>query len=572
MASIAVICAVICILLGRLWGSRFEASTVPRISPVTETGNLSPGAPFMENLPATATDGVDVFASAIEDGRAVPSKIAISEGDVQALQLPSEIVNPALGDISPDGSQLLVRGHLSAKSGQPLWIVPIRGGSAFRVSNILADDATWMPDGKGILYSIGNQLIELRLDNATSRRFASLPFGGVYWLRWSPDHKLLRFTAIDPTRHNSSLWEIRAGSSTPEKLMKNWNSPSNECCGTWTSDGKIFIFQATREGRTDLWRTNGEATSSPIKITNGPLNYKAPVAARSGHRIFFLGVNSRSKLYSYDAARDEFVAKSGFLSNAVRLNFSRNGQWVAWVDSRHRLWRARVDGSERIQLTPDSINVFLATWSPDGQRLAIMAREPDEPWQIYLLSANGGNPQRLLQEYRNAADPSWSADGRYLVFGRVYDMMGKENAPRMLDVLDLETGHTTPIPHSEGLFSPRWSPNGRYIAATTLDQQNLMLYDVAARTWTTLASTSANNPIWSPDSQTIYFQASLKEYQPLYRVNIRDGRLEQITTLKAFRSVSPGDYFFCGIAPDSVPLVRVHIRSGDLYTTDLDGN
>lgn len=572
IASAFAICVVIGILLGRFWGSwMVESSAALRISPVTETGNLSPGTLSMEDLPAAATDGVDIFASVIENGQAVLSRIAIGGDDVQPLQLPSDIASPSLADISPDGTELLVRSHLPSESARHLWIVPIHGGSAFRVSNVLADDATWMPDGKGILYSLGNQLTTLRLYDGASTHFASLPFGRAYWLRWSPDHRLLRFTVIDPVSHSSSLWEISAGSTTPRRVVKDWNALANECCGTWTSDGQFFIFQATRDGSTDIWRTGGLSTSNLEKITNGPLSYRAPVADRSGHRVFFLGVDSRSELYSYDAGHQEFLVKSDFLSGATRLNFSRDRQWVAWIDYRQRLWRARVDGGERIQLTPDFLQVFLATWSPDGHRLAVMAREPGKPWQIYLIGFNGGNAEPLLQEHRNAADPSWSADGRYLVFGRVDDVMGKENGPRMLEVIDLSTGHIVPLPHSEGLFSPRWSPNGLYISAITLDQQNLMLYDVAAHTWTTLANTSVADPVWSADSRSIYFQALMAEFQPLYRVNVPDGNLEQITNLKAFRSGNPGNYFFCGITPDNVPLVRVHIHSGDLYTTDLDG-
>jgi len=69
------------------------------------------------------------------------------------VPLPEEIASPSPGDVSPDGSRLLLRSHLSPESEQALWVVPTTGGSALRVSNVLAHDATWMPDGEGILYA-----------------------------------------------------------------------------------------------------------------------------------------------------------------------------------------------------------------------------------------------------------------------------------------------------------------------------------------------------------------------------------------------------------------------------------
>ena len=84
--------------------------------------------------------------------------------------------------------------------------------------------------------------------------------------------------------------------------------------------------------------------------------------------------------------------------------------------------------TKRSSSRPTISVVFLARWSPDGKHLALMARDPGKAWQIYLVGAEGDNLHPLLRESRNAADPSWSPDGKSLVFGRVNDYMGKENA------------------------------------------------------------------------------------------------------------------------------------------------
>ncbi|CAN5605624.1 hypothetical protein BH10ACI4_BH10ACI4_34800 [soil metagenome] len=571
-------------VVGFLLGTRRTTERSFHINQITHSGRISPGAPAMESLPATATDGVRIFASVIENGRAALSQISVATGEIQPLPVPSEIAAPSLGDLSPDGSKLLLRSHLSPESEQALWVVPTGGGSAFRVSNILAHDATWMPastpgEGKSILYATGNELRISSINSGSERLYATLP-GRAFWLRWSPDGKLLRFTILDPITDTSSLWDLPAGATKPIPILPGWTQPASECCGTWTADGKYFVFQSTHDGTTDLWRLTGKSTENPERLTNGPLSYQAPVAGRSGHRIFFLGVDTHSELQRYHADRKEFSPERTFLAEASRVTYSRDRKWVAWTDSQGHLWRARNEGptpaspagSEKLQLTSDTFEVFLAQWSPDATHLALMGHEPGKAWQIYLMSADGGIPERLLPENHNQADPSWSPDGKRLVFGRVPDLMGKENGQRNLQILDLATRKLEIVPGSEGLFSPRWSPDGRFIAALTLDQRSLRLFDTATSTWKDIADTSVADPVWSADSKAIYIHAFMAETQPVYRVDVLNGHLDPIAGLTSFRTGDAADYFFSGLTPDNVPLVRSRSSTGNLYSLDLDGN
>ncbi|QHN02612.1 CadC family transcriptional regulator [Granulicella sp. WH15] len=540
-----------------------------RIQQLTSTGRIAPGMPTMESLPAAATDGVRIFVPEIEEGRPVLSQVDVHTGDLQRMSLPQELPSPSLGDLSPDGSTLLLRSHLSPESEQPLWLVPTSGGSALRLANVVGHDATWMPDGKSVLFATGNQLIVNRLADGGSTPFATLP-GRAFWMRWSPDGKLLRFTLMDPIGHTLGLWEAKSDGKGLRRILDNWSKPGSECCGVWTGDGRYFVFQADRGGSSDLWRMDGKKDTAPVRVTDGPLNFAAPVSPKTGRKIFFLGLETQSVLQIYNAAQRVFVPAPVFLAQATRVEYTRDRGWVLWTDGQGRLWRAHADGSERIQVTPDSLQVFLAHWSPDGHRIALMAREPGKAWQIYLVGAEGGAPDRPLAEKRNAADPSWSADGQQIVFGRVSDVMGKEEGPRALEVLDLRTHHVTTVPGSEGLFSPRWSPDGRYIAALSLDQSKLLLFDTTTDAWRTIADTTAADPVWSADGKAIYFHASLAETQPIYRISVPEGKLEQIANLASFAGGATADYFFCGLTAGDVPIVRSRTGTGNLYSINLE--
>jgi Tol biopolymer transport system component/DNA-binding winged helix-turn-helix (wHTH) protein len=552
---------------GYYFGYSRSISTPPHITQVTHNGHLSPSIDSMENLAAATTDGVHLYSATIDGGHSILSAISISGGLVEPINIPSEVASPALGDISPDGSRLLLRDHLSPESEQPLWVVPTIGGSALRVGDVLAHDATWMPDGNGILYATGNDLYLTGLSNQQSTHYASLP-DRAFWLRWEPNGKLLRFTILDPITHTLSLWQITPSNRTPHRILADFNQPAGECCGVWTADGCSFVFQSSKGGNNDLWKLSGVSTSNPVRLTDGPLEFESPIAARTGSRIFFMGADARSELESVTPT-GELVPVKGFLSTAVRVEYTRDGKWVVWTDAQGKLWRARSDGTEKLQVTPDNLSAFLARWSPDGSRIAVMAREPGKAWQIYITSANGGDFQPIVRERHNAADPSWSPDGNSIVFGGTNDTMGKDNATRTLNIVNVATGAHQEIPGSKSLFSPRWSPDGRYIAALSLDQRQVRLYTVATQTWTTLNVPSGADPIWSPDSHYLFIHASLDPAQPIDRVSIPDGHVDEIVRLADSREHDAVDYVFGGLSPDNRPLILARIFTGNFYSLDL---
>ena len=555
-------------IAGFFVGSSRSPTVPPHIVQITHNGHLAPSVDSMENLAAAATDGVHLYAATLDSGHSILSSISISGGLVAPLNIPSEVASPALGDLSPDGSRLLLRDHLSPESEQPLWVVPTVGGSALRVGDVLAHDATWMPDGDGIIFANGNDLYLTHLSRQQPTHYASLP-GRALWMRWGPNGKLVRFTILDPLTHTLSLWQLTASDRTPRRILADFNQPSGECCGVWTADGRAFVFESSKGGNNNLWKLSGSSISDPVRLTDGPLEFKSPVAARSGSRVFFIGADARSELESVQPNGD-LVPVKGFLSAAVRVDYSRDGKWVVWTDTNGQLWRARSDGTEKLQITPDNLYAFLARWSPDGSHLAVMAREAGKVWKIYITSADGGDFQPVLHETRNAADPSWSPDGKSILFGRTNDEMGKDNPARTLIVVHLANGAVEQIPGSNGLFSPRWSPDGRYIAALSLDQRQVRVFTVATQSWTTLAVPSGADPIWSADSRYLFIHASLDPAQPIDRISIPDGQVSQIVRLADARQNDAVDYVFGGLTLDNRPLIRARVFTGNFYSLDLE--
>lgn len=569
-AKVALVCLLIVsaaaiALAARLFLMAAPSETAPlRVVQVTHQIPVSLGPPNPESFLTMAVEGARVFTSVIANGRPRLSSIDVNTGEVQAIAVPEEISSNSLADVSKDGSRVLLLSRQSSESEQPLWVIPSAGGTGRRIPGVLAHDAAWMPDGSSILVATGNDLVEVGPNEDAPVLFAKLP-GRAFWLRWSADATLLRFTLSDPVTHATSLWEMNARSHRFRPVELPGLAGLSACCGVWLPDSRSYVFQAGE----NLWQLKAGFHPSLAQLTNGPLRSLSPAASKDGNRIFFLGLEPPSGLQKFDAAAGQFRPAPRFLGEANRIDYSRDGKWVAWTDIHQKLWRAHPDGTDRIRLTPDTLEVFLAHWSPDGKRLALMARKPGGVWQIYIADANGDNAEVLVSDARNAADPGWSPDGRQLVFGREPDLMGKESGPHTLKILTIADHKTEDIPNSDTLFSPRWSPDGRWIMALTMDQRTVMLYDLTNGQWRRLVSTSAADPVWSSDSSAIYLHAFSAVQQPILKVEVPSGRVHTVADLSSFRNGEVANYFFGGVTPAGAPLVQPRVGTGNLYALEV---
>jgi eukaryotic-like serine/threonine-protein kinase len=188
------------------------------------------------------------------------------------------------------------------------------------------------------------------------------------------------------------------------------------------------------------------------------------------------------------------------------VRFSRNGQWAAYVAyPEGNLWRSKIDGSERLQLTFGPNKCAVPQWSPDGKRIAFVSLPAGQPPKIYVISSEGGSTEPIAPEQQAEEDPQWTADGNSILFGESpLGSLGNAHTAG-LRIVDLKTHQTSIVPGSEGLWSPRISPDGRYVAALFADNQKLMLFDMTTHKMVELArGYSVGWPEWSRDSKNTF--------------------------------------------------------------------
>jgi eukaryotic-like serine/threonine-protein kinase len=515
------------------------------------------------------TDGSRLY---FIEGQSHLSQTAVTGGDTLPVTNSLEDTGFAnIFDISADGSALLMNTPRGTALDGPVWSVPALGGSPRRLGSLEGHAGAWSPDGKKIAFAKGNQIFIANSDGSEPRQLLSAG-GTANDIRWSPDGSILRFTVNDPKTNNRAIWQASADGTNLHLLLPGWSETPDECCGKWTRDGRYFVFQARRDATADLWAINERgsffraAQPEPVHLTTGPMNVGNPVPSRDGKKLFVQGWQPRGELLRYDAKSKQLTS---FLSgiSAMGLDFSRDGEWVAYNDvSDGTMWRSKVDGTQKLQLVFPPMQAYLPRWSPSGKQIAFFGHPPGEPWQIYVVPAEGGTPELIFRSTINSADPNWSPDGKSLAFGE----NSLNNQGSAIYVLDLKTRTPTKLPGSDGLYSPRWSPDGRFLAAIPLDSLKLMLFDFTTQKWTELASLFVAYPTWSRDGRYLYFDGILDNQENYYRVQVSNGKLEPIFSLKGFQAADSAFGNWSGLAPDESPLVVRDASIQEIYSLDWD--
>jgi Tol biopolymer transport system component len=271
-------------------------------------------------------------------------------------------------------------------------------------------------------------------------------------------------------------------------------------------------------------------------------------------------------LSRYDIKARQFVPYLGGIS-ASAVSFSPDGQWAAYMsEPEGQIWRSRIDGSEKLQLTSSQLHPPFTQWSPDGLRVLYVSGVPGEPDEICIVGKQGGTPQIV---YRAPAivRPSWRKDGA-IVFGQIPTITEEGD----IEILDLQTKQITPLKDSKGSFLPAISRDGRYLASNTVDGKKLKIYDFVKRSWQELAPpTGVGLTEWSTDGRYVYFDSGLGVDPAVYRINIADHKIEQVANLKNFRRVVWGRLPWFGLTPTGDPLLMRDVGSQEVYALDIEG-
>lgn len=208
--------------------------------------------------------------------------------------------------------------------------------------------------------------------------------------------------------------------------------------------------------------------------------------------------------------------------------------------------------------------IFLNTnpvWAPNGQQIAYVNRQSN----IFIVNADGSNPQQITQGGDGYSFPRWSQDDQSILF----------KGTKALHIIDVNARMEKTV--AEQVFEPQWSPNNNYVIYFAYRDDRLRLVVVWINNQELIETavldiSDANGAIgssatWSPNGQQILFTNGTESHWDLIVTNLDGTSLKQLTDHKA-------NDFCPSWSPDGQKIAFVSNREGvdALYLIDAGGS
>ncbi len=522
-------------------------------------------------LPPLMTDGVNVYYQQSKAGKFSMSLLPLGGGASRRLAL--ELGSPDPGVVAPNGGSMLLRDLQGNKDGdEPLYLQPLPSGTPTRLGSIRAYDSAWMPGGRHIIYSSGRTVYQSLRDGTAVRKLFDVPGRG-YWFRWSPDGRTLRFTVYDSTMGAYSIWQASSGDLQPAPVSFGLGDRVPQCCGTWAPDGSRYYFQAQVDDYFHVFAFNEKRPAFPgpaVQLTSGPSNYRSPVPLPAGDRLLVLNQTQKAEVTRFDAKSRRWLPLFEGIP-AATVAFSPDGKTVAFTRlPDHSLWRCSFPAcSDPIALIPGPSRVTMPRWSPDGTQISCMVKTGTGKWRAGTIAASGTAGFIAIPDALAEADPVWSPTGDRIAFGATPnpDTGGEAS----IHVLHRNANRVEVLPGSQGLHSPAWSPDGRFLAAVRADTREVTLLDFGEKRWTRpLRSSRAGYLSWSSSGDRLFFLAGTSIREQVVNAFYPD--TGEVKTVAEFSGIqrpvfSFGDWI--GIDPEGAPLALRDLSSEEILSWPL---
>ena len=388
-------------------------------------------------LPLTTLEGSVITPSLSQDGNRIAFawqerpegkhhiyvRSLSSETLLQISQGTDEDYNPAW---SPDDTQIaFVR--RSDKHCEVLSVSPLGGPARHLVDcdPSVNSDIAWSPDGTSLAFRLGNKgIYKLRLADGVTSPFTQVPpnalADGVP--EFSPDGRFLAFVR----------WQA-PGVTDVDVMPANGGEPRRLTFDglrvdglTWEADSEHIIYSSNRAGVFNLWRVAlADGKLQPLVVPGDSV--LLPTMSRDGRKLVYQVSAGQANVFSIDTRSADAVPHQ--VTSVSRWDWkpavSPDGKSLVFASDRSgspEIWVSDRDGNNALKLTefggPYTTN---PSWSPDGKTVVFQSAALGGNFDVYVINATGGTPQRLTPGVTESHSPHYSADGRWIYYSSRHD-------------------------------------------------------------------------------------------------------------------------------------------------------
>ena len=433
------------------------------------------------------------------------------------------------------GTRLLRQPDISANHivftyGADIWIASKNGGEVKRLTSTPAVESNphFSPDGNWIAFSSnrsGSGVYVVSKDGGMPKRLTWHPSGASV-RGWTPDGKHILYASTRgtaPSSHNK-LWTVPVEGGPPTRLSAQWGFD-----GSLSPDGKKLALD--KMSRWDIeWRAYRGGQNTPLIILN--LEDQSEVLLPNdkttdvqpiwiGEEIFFLSDRDwNMNVWAYDTSSKALRQVTKFKSTDVKSINNYKEELVIEQDGYLHLVDAQTGKAKQLQFdikadfpwaAPKwedvSSRASAVSLSPTGKRALMEARG-----EIFTVPVENGDPRNLTQS-SDAADrrPIWSPKGDKIAW--VSDQGSEGYALYLANQDGMDTPKRISIGESKLIWSPAWSPDGKYLAFAD-DDVRIRVLDMETEEIKTIdvggnnLDRSQTGLTWAPDSKKLAYVKS----------------------------------------------------------------
>jgi len=317
----------------------------------------------------------------------------------------------------------------------------------------------------------------------------------------SPDGKWVGFAAVDvnldENTRKTHLWIVPINGGEARRLTPATGAGEDRI--RFSPDGKRVLFEATRDGASQIWVQNfdsatGALIGEPRKVTDISTEASGGLWSPDGKSILFVSeVYPDCKDDACNKQRDEEQAKSKVKAKIFTQLMYRH--WNHYFNGKYsHLFLVSADGGVACDLTPGAHDVppfslggqDQYVFSPDGKEVAYTSnldelQATSTNSDVFIVPTAGGTPKKITTNPGSDGTPMYSPDGKYIAY-RSQFRGGYESDRFRLMLYERATGKIIDLmPNFD-----RW----------------------------------VDSMSWSPDSKTIYFTAENEGQAPIYQINV----------------------------------------------------
>ncbi|HVH50103.1 MAG TPA: winged helix-turn-helix domain-containing protein [Candidatus Bathyarchaeia archaeon] len=368
---------------------------------------------------------------------------------------------------------------------------------------------------------------------------------------WSPDGKSIAFSRISTDEYG--IYLVSAAGGAAQKVSHEDPRKKRGELG-WTADGKFIAFSGdSPQGGSQIFLLSVQDSSvQPLTEPQGQDRDWGPAFSPDGTRMAFVRTNGAGfpeeifvMALNGSAAQDAYrggntPAASGPATQLTSLRAAimgppawlANGAEIIFASTKAgepALWRVPVAGGEATPIEKTGT----ATWHPtvarkDGNLVVQKILRASGIYHVDLQQETAQRTKTIVTSTNGRNEgPTLSPDGKKLVF------MSDRSGSLEIWVSNRDGSAPAQLTNLHGCGTPRWSPDGMWIAFDTVGNGAQGVYVIPAMGGTPRAVVTDawenSVPSWSRDGKWIYFGSRRSGEDQVWKIPVAGGKAVQVT-------------------------------------------